>query len=127
MAQHKRFAKLETRSTRLKLPIAKKPIYVKIGASRPFYDTALVVKAGADVVVLDGMQGGTAATQDVFIEHAGIPTLPAVRMAAVPHTTNPTVVGYRPSSDTCRSTKRSASAVPTCQARGEGMALGSTE
>jgi len=28
------------------------------------------------------MQGGTAATQDVFIEHAGIPTLPAVRMAA---------------------------------------------
>ncbi len=27
------------------------------------------------------MQGGTAATQDVFIEHAGIPTLPAVRLA----------------------------------------------
>jgi glutamate synthase domain-containing protein 2 len=33
------------------------------------------------VVVLDGMQGGTAATQDVFIEHVGIPTLPAVRLA----------------------------------------------
>ena len=33
-------------------------------------------------MVVDGMQGGTAATQDVFIEHAGIPTLPAVRMAA---------------------------------------------
>jgi glutamate synthase domain-containing protein 2 len=28
------------------------------------------------------MQGGTAATQDVFIEHTGIPTLPAVRRAA---------------------------------------------
>jgi glutamate synthase domain-containing protein 2 len=41
------------------------------------------VAAGADVVVVDGMQGGTAATQDVFIEHAGIPTLPAVRMAAL--------------------------------------------
>jgi glutamate synthase domain-containing protein 2 len=40
------------------------------------------VKAGADVIVLDGMQGGTAATQEVFIEHAGIPTLPAVRIAA---------------------------------------------
>jgi len=39
------------------------------------------VKAGADVVVVDGMQGGTAATQDVFIEHVGIPTLPAVRAA----------------------------------------------
>ena len=58
-----------------------KPIYAKIGASRPYYDTALAVKSGADVVVLDGMQGGTAATQDVFIEHVGIPTLPAIRMA----------------------------------------------
>jgi glutamate synthase domain-containing protein 2 len=58
-----------------------KPIFVKVGASRPFYDTALAVKAGADVVVLDGMQGGTAATQDVFIEHVGIPTLAAIRPA----------------------------------------------
>ena len=58
-----------------------KPIYIKIGAARPYYDTALSVKAGADVVVVDGMQGGTAATQDVFIEHVGIPTLAAVREA----------------------------------------------
>jgi glutamate synthase domain-containing protein 2 len=58
-----------------------KPIYVKVGASRPFYDTALAVKAGADAVVLDGMQGGTAATQDVFIEHVGIPILAAIRPA----------------------------------------------
>ena len=58
-----------------------KPIYVKVGAARPYYDTALAVKAGADVVVLDGMQGGTAATQDVFIEHVGIPTLAAIRPA----------------------------------------------
>jgi glutamate synthase domain-containing protein 2 len=54
---------------------------VKVGASRPYYDTALAVKAGADVVVIDGMQGGTAATQDVFIEHVGIPTLAAIRPA----------------------------------------------
>jgi glutamate synthase domain-containing protein 2 len=58
-----------------------KPIYVKVGASRPYYDTALAAKAGADVVVLDGMQGGTAATQDVFIEHVGLPTLAAIRPA----------------------------------------------
>lgn len=58
-----------------------KPIYVKVGAARPFYDTTLAVKAGADVVVVDGMQGGTAATQEVFIEHVGIPTLAAVREA----------------------------------------------
>jgi glutamate synthase domain-containing protein 2 len=57
------------------------PIYIKIGATRVAYDVALCVKAGADVIVLDGMQGGTAATQDVFIEHVGIPTLPAVRQA----------------------------------------------
>jgi glutamate synthase domain-containing protein 2 len=59
-----------------------KPIYVKVGAARPYYDTALAVKAGADAVVIDGMQGGTAATQDVFIEHVGIPTLAAIRPAA---------------------------------------------
>ena len=58
-----------------------KPIYVKVGASRPYYDTALAVKSGADVVVIDGMQGGTAATQDVFIENVGIPTLAAIRPA----------------------------------------------
>ena len=58
-----------------------KPIFVKIGATRPYFDVALAVKAGADVVVLDGMQGGTAATQEVFIEHVGIPTLAAVRPA----------------------------------------------
>jgi methylamine---glutamate N-methyltransferase subunit C len=39
------------------------------------------VKAGADVVVIDGMQGGTAATQEVFIENVGIPTLAAIRPA----------------------------------------------
>src|SRR5213075_1064760 len=58
-----------------------KPIYVKVGATRTYYDVQLAVKAGADVIVVDGMQGGTAATQDVFIEHVGIPTLPAVRLA----------------------------------------------
>jgi glutamate synthase domain-containing protein 2 len=57
------------------------PIYVKVGGARPYYDTALAVKAGADVVVLDGMQGGTAATQDVFIEHVGQPTLACIRPA----------------------------------------------
>ncbi len=58
-----------------------KPVYVKVGATRTQYDVALAVKAGADAVVVDGMQGGTAATQEVFIEDVGIPTLPAVRLA----------------------------------------------
>src|ERR687894_219563 len=37
------------------------PIYVKIGATRVENDVKLAVKAGADVVVVDGMQGVTAA------------------------------------------------------------------
>ncbi len=59
----------------------KVPIYVKVGATRTFNDVKLAVHSGADVVVVDGMQGGTAATQTVFIEHVGIPTLAAVRQA----------------------------------------------
>ena len=59
----------------------KVPIFIKIAGSRPYYDTALAVKAGADVVVLDGMQGGTAATQEVFIENVGQPTLACIRPA----------------------------------------------
>ncbi|MFZ2507789.1 MAG: FMN-binding glutamate synthase family protein, partial [Steroidobacteraceae bacterium] len=58
-----------------------KPIYVKIGATRVLNDVKLAVHAGADVIVVDGMQGGTAATQTVFIEHVGIPTLAALRQA----------------------------------------------
>ena len=58
-----------------------KPIYVKVGATRTYYDVKLAVHSGADVVVVDGMQGGTAATQDVFIEHVGIPTLAAIPQA----------------------------------------------
>ena len=58
-----------------------KPIYIKVGGARPYYDTALAVKAGADVVVLDGMEGATAATQEVFIEHVGQPTIACIRPA----------------------------------------------
>src|SRR5881296_3691001 len=54
------------------------PIYIKIGASHVFDDVKLAVKAGADVVVVDGMQGGTGASPDLLLEHTGIPTLAAV-------------------------------------------------
>src|SRR4030095_11499463 len=58
-----------------------KPIYVKIVATRAFNDVKLAAIAGADVVVVDGMQGGTAATQTVFIENVGVPTLAAIPQA----------------------------------------------
>src|SRR3989442_374269 len=54
------------------------PIFIKMGASRVFDDVKLAAKAGADVIVVDGMEGGTGASPDVLLEHTGIPTLSAV-------------------------------------------------
>jgi methylamine---glutamate N-methyltransferase subunit C len=54
------------------------PIFVKMGATRVFDDVKLAAKAGADVVVIDGMEGGTAASPETSQEHTGIPTLAAV-------------------------------------------------
>ena len=54
------------------------PIFVKMGATRVFDDVRLAVKAGADVVVVDGMEGGTGASAEISQEHTGIPTLAAV-------------------------------------------------
>ncbi len=54
------------------------PIFVKLGASRVYDDVKLAAKAGADVVVIDGMEGGTGASPDLLQEHTGIPTLAAV-------------------------------------------------
>src|SRR3984893_967711 len=54
------------------------PIFVKMGATRVFDDVRLAWKAGADVVVIDGMEGGTGASPDLLLEHTGITTLAAV-------------------------------------------------
>ena len=56
----------------------KVPIFVKMGATRVFDDVRLAVKAGADVIVVDGMEGGTGASAEISQEHTGIPTLAAV-------------------------------------------------
>jgi glutamate synthase domain-containing protein 2 len=54
------------------------PIFIKLGASRVYDDVKLAAKAGADVIVVDGMEGGTGASPSIFQEHTGIPTLAAV-------------------------------------------------
>src|SRR6516165_883900 len=54
------------------------PIFVKLGATRVFDHVKLAAKAGADVIVMDGMEGGTAAAPAILQEHTGIPTLAAV-------------------------------------------------
>ncbi len=56
----------------------KVPIFVKMGATRVFDDVKLAAKCGADVVVVDGMEGGTAASPEILQDHTGIPTLAAI-------------------------------------------------
>ncbi len=59
----------------------KVPIFVKMGATRPRYDVAIAAKAGADVVVVDGAEGGTGASPELLLNHTGIPTMSAIRAA----------------------------------------------
>jgi glutamate synthase domain-containing protein 2 len=54
------------------------PIFVKMGATRVFDDVKLAAKVGADVIVVDGMEGGTAASPEIMQDHTGIPTLAAI-------------------------------------------------
>src|SRR5262249_7864344 len=54
------------------------PIFIKMGASRVFDDVKLAAKCGADVIVVDGMEGGTGASPAILQEHTGVPTLAAV-------------------------------------------------
>lgn len=58
------------------------PIFIKIGAGRVYDDVKLAAKVGAEAVVIDGMEGGTAASPEIQLDHTGIPTLAAVVEAA---------------------------------------------
>jgi len=57
------------------------PIFLKMGATRPRYDVAIGAKAGVDVIVVDGAEGGTGASPELLIDHTGIPTMSAIRAA----------------------------------------------
>ncbi len=57
------------------------PVAVKYSAGRVSDDVKIAAKAGADIVVVDGMQGGTGATPDVVANHAGVPTIAAIVQA----------------------------------------------
>ncbi|MGZ7047389.1 MAG: glutamate synthase-related protein [Methanobacterium sp.] len=54
------------------------PIIVKFTSGRVSDDVKIAAKAGADIIVVDGMQGGTGAGPDVVTEHAGVPTIAAI-------------------------------------------------
>jgi glutamate synthase domain-containing protein 2 len=59
----------------------KVPIIVKLGPGRVDEDVKIVAEAGADIISVDGMEGGTGAAPEVVIEHTGVPTLPALVQA----------------------------------------------
>jgi len=59
----------------------KVPIFIKMGATRPRYDVAVAAKAGADVVVVDGAEGGTGASPELLLNHTGVPTMSAIAAA----------------------------------------------
>ena len=57
------------------------PIMVKFAPGRIGEDVKIAAKAGADVVVIDGMQAGTGASPYAVLEHAGLPTIAALVVA----------------------------------------------
>ncbi len=59
------------------------PISVKLPACRVKDDVKLAAKAGADAIVIDGFQAGTAASSEIVIDHSGIPTMPAIVLAGI--------------------------------------------
>jgi len=55
------------------------PIAVKLAASHSLErDLELVTRAGADVIVLDGAQGGTIGSPSILVDDFGLPTLSAL-------------------------------------------------
>ena len=56
----------------------KVPIIVKFASGKVASDVKIAAKGGADIIVVDGMQGGTGAGPDVIMEHSGIPSLAAI-------------------------------------------------
>ncbi len=57
------------------------PVSVKLGACRVADDVKLAAKAGADAIVIDGMQAGTGASAEILLDHSGIPTIAAIAQA----------------------------------------------
>ncbi len=59
----------------------KVPIIVKYSPGRVKEDVKIAAKAGADIIAIDGMQGGTGASPEIATENAGIPTIAALVQA----------------------------------------------
>ncbi len=51
------------------------PIIVKLGPGDVEEDVEIAIKAGCDIVAIDGMEGGTGAAPDVMLNEVGLPTI----------------------------------------------------
>lgn len=52
-----------------------KPIIIKLGAGHVEADVKLALRAGPDVIALDGMSGGTGAAPEIMLDDFGVPIL----------------------------------------------------
>ncbi|MDR3063084.1 MAG: nitronate monooxygenase [Methanobrevibacter sp.] len=59
----------------------KVPIMVKFASGRVKDDVKIAAKGGADIIVVDGMQGGTGAGPATVTENSGIPTIASIVQA----------------------------------------------
>ena len=54
------------------------PIIIKFGAGHVEKDISFAVKAGVDIIAIDGSQGGTGASPEVMLNQVGIDTMSAI-------------------------------------------------
>jgi len=55
-----------------------KPIILKFAACNLKKDLPLAIKAGPDIIAIDGAEGGTGAAPSVMLHHTGLPTVTAL-------------------------------------------------
>lgn len=58
-----------------------KSVIVKYGAANVAADVQIAVKAGTDIVAVDGAEGATGAAPVIFLEHVGKYTVPSIKEA----------------------------------------------
>ncbi len=77
----KSFEDLKAKIDWLKIVSDGAPIIIKFGAGHIERDILLAIKTGADIIELDGAEGGTGASPDIVLNEVGIPTIAALARA----------------------------------------------
>jgi len=74
-------ADLKKKISMLRKKTGGKPIIIKLGAGDIEKDVKLAVKAGPDIIAIDGMSGGTGAAPGVMLDDFGVPIIPSIVQA----------------------------------------------